>query len=164
MRRLLVIGLGALVLSGCGDTVSPADKKQQDDRAVAMVQAANDEMPPIELVTPDPIQLPDIERFDLYGQACSFAPGTSLGTRVFAREADAFMKIKGDVQRLAADPGARELPMRTRGLYSGTNYSLRLQIEGEGKGPGNYEGSVTLFDKYNRVVYEGTGLAQCKDG
>ena len=32
--------------------------------------------------TPEPILLPDIERYDLYGEVCSYAPGTSLGARV----------------------------------------------------------------------------------
>ena len=85
-----------------------------------------------------------------------------------SREADAFVMIEGEIHRLAADPGSRELPMRTRTLYSGKEYSLRLAIEGEGGGEpetagiADYEGTVTLRDRYGRVVYEGTGLAQCK--
>ena len=27
---------------------------------------------------------------------------------------------------------------------------------------GDYEGSIQLFDRYGRVVYEGTGVSQCK--
>jgi hypothetical protein len=139
-----------------------------------MVEAANDVMPPLKTVTPEPILLPDIERYDLYGQACNYAPGTSLGTRVVAREADAFMKIKGEVVRLAADSGSRELPMRSRTLYSGKEYSLRLEIEEAGgandadaaemvpAGTTSYEGTVQLRDRFGRVIYEGTGLAQCK--
>ena len=159
-----------LVLAGCADEPSPDEQAQSDARDVAMVEAANNVMPPLEQVTPEPILLPDIERFDLYGEACNYAPGTSLGTRVVSREADAFVKIEGDIHRLAADPGSRELPMRTRTLYSGKEYSLRLAIESEGEGGGepeaagtaDYEGTVTLRDRYGRVVYEGTGLAQCK--
>ena len=116
---------------------------------------------------------PDIERFDLYGEACNYAPGTSLGTRVVAREADAFMKIEGEVHRFAADPGSRELPMRTRSLYSGKEYSVRLTMEPSSEteagaaaeadaGVTDYEGGVTLRDRFGRIVYEGVGLAQCK--
>ena len=157
-----------LVLAGCADEPSPDEQAQSDARDVAMVEAANNVMPPLEQVTPEPILLPDIERFDLYGEACNYAPGTSLGTRVVSREADAFVKIEGEIHRLAADPGSRELPMRTRTLYSGKEYSLRLAIEGEGGGEpettgiADYEGTVTLRDRYGRVVYEGTGPAQCK--
>lgn len=155
-----------LVLAGCDVEPTPEELAQADARDVALVEAANDVTPPLKLVTPEPILLPDIERYDLYGMACNYAPGTSLGTRVVSRESDAFVKIEGEVHRFAADPGSRELPMRTRTLYNGKEYSLRLAIDGEAEpesdGTSNYEGSVTLRDRYGRVVYEGTGLAQCK--
>lgn len=179
MRRVTA-GLTLLLLSACGSGMSDEEQAQQEERDIAMVKQANDQRPPVQQVTPDPLLLPDIERHDLYGEACAYAPGTSLGTRVFAREADAFVKIDGEVERFAADPGARELPMRTRSLYNSRNYSLKLQIAGKGEapapaeeqaeqagpppggGPGDYEGTVTLFDKYGRAIYEGTGPVQCK--
>ena len=168
MRRPSVQGLAmaALLLTGCDGGPSPEEQAAADARDVAMVEAANEVMPPLKQVTPDPILYPDIERFDLFGEACNYAPGTSLGTRVVARPSDAFFKIEGSVVRLAADPGSRELPMNTRTLYSGKEYALRLEIKGEGEtaadGSTNYEGSVTLRDEYGRVIYEGSGLAQCK--
>ena len=157
-----------LALAGCDREPTPEEQALEDARDVAMVEAANDVMPPLEQVTPEPILLPDIERWDLYGEACNYAPGTSLGTRVVAREADAFVKIEGEIHRLAADPGSRELPMHTRTLYNGKEYSLRLTMEpqagaeGEDDGTTDYEGTVILRDQWGRVVYEGTGLAQCK--
>jgi len=155
-----------LALAGCGREPTPEEQAMADARDVAMVEAANEVMPPLDEVTPEPILLPDIERFDLYGEACNYAPGTSLGTRVVAREADAFVKIEGEVHRLAADPGSRELPLHTRTLYNGREYSLRLtmmpQDGTEGEETTDYEGSVILRDQWGRVVYEGTGLAQCK--
>ena len=167
MRGRVVIA-ALLTLSACEREPSPEEQAMADARDVAMVEAANDVMPPLEEVTPEPILLPDIERYDLYGEACNYAPGTSLGTRVIAREADAFLNVEGQVVRLAADPGSRELPMHTRTLYSGKEYSLRLAITNESAGEPtpdgatNYEGTVQLRDRYGRVVYEGTGLAQCK--
>jgi len=160
MQRCLVAA-AMLLLAGCERELSPEEQALADARDVAMVKAANDAMPPLEMVTPEPILLPDIERYDLYGEACNYAPGTSFGTRVVAREADAFMKIDGEVHRFAADPGSRELPMRTRSLYNGKEYSVRLSIE-EQDDTTDYEGSVTLRDRFGRVVYEGVGLAQCK--
>lgn len=165
MRKRLAAS-ALLLLAGCQREQTPEDQALADARDVAMVVAANDVMPPLELVTPEPILLPDIERFDLYGEACNYAPGTSLGTRVVAREADAFMKIEGEVHRFAADPGSRELPMRTRSLYNGKEYSVRLSIDEQQQqtegATTDYEGSVTLRDRFGRVVYEGVGLAQCK--
>ena len=167
MRKAL-LGVALLTLAGCGDEPSPEEQAASDARDVAMVEHANEVLPPLKEVTPDPILVPDIERWDLYGEACNYAPGTSLGTRVVAREADAFLKIEGEVVRLAADPGSRELPMHTRTLYSGKEYALRLAIgdtstgEAQSDGATNYEGTVQLRDQYGRVVYEGTGLVQCK--
>lgn len=179
MRRITA-GLALLLLGACGSGISEEEQAQQEERDIAMVKQANDQRPPVQQITPEPILYPDIERYDLYGEACAYAPGTSLGTRVFAREADAFVKIEGEVRRFAADPGARELPMRTRSLYNGRDYVLKLQIAGKGEAPtssdeqadeagippaggaGDYEGTVTIFDQYGRTVYEGTGPVQCK--
>ena len=167
MRQVLVLAGVALLLAGCDDRVSPEEQAAADQRDVALVEAANKAPPPVELVTPEPILLPDIERYDLAGEACSYAPGTSLGARVIAREADAFMKIDGEIERFAADPGARELPMRTRSVYNSKGYSLVLALEedtGESELRTSYEGSVTLRDAHGRVVYEGVGEAQCAGG
>ena len=167
MRRLLMVAGAALALAGCGDELTPEEQAQADERDVAMVEAANKAAPPVQLVTPEPILLPDIERYDLLGEACSYAPGTSLGARVVAREADAFMKIDGEIERFAADPGSRELPMHTRSVYNSKNYSLVLALKedtGEGAQRTSYEGSVTLRDAYGRIVYEGLGEAQCAAG
>jgi len=173
MRQLLVLAGAALLLVSCRDEPSPDERKMADDRDVAMVERANDAAPPLRPVSPEPILLPDIERYDLLGETCSYAPGTSLGARVISREADAFMKIDGDIERFAADPGAPELPAHTRSVYNSKNYSVVLALREasaeQGEKPearttgdrGNYEGSVTLRDAYGRVVYEGTGIAQC---
>lgn len=177
MRRLLAAAGAALVLVGCGESLTPEEQAAADERDIAMVEEANDAMPPVRQVTPEPILLPDIERYDLLGEACSYAPGTSLGARVIAREADAFMKIDGEIERFAADPGARELPMHTRSVYNSKDFSLVLALEQGGAegatgddddvpkpstdGRLNFEGTVTLRDAYGRVVYEGVGLAQC---
>jgi len=167
MRQVLMLAGAALLLTGCRDEAPSGERNAADERAVAMVEAANNAPPPVQLVTPEPILLPDIERYDLLGETCSYAPGTSLGARVIAREADAFMKIEGNIERFAADPGARELPMHTRSVYNSKDYSLVLALRedtGEGEQRASYEGSVTLRDADGRVVYEGTGEAQCVAG
>ena len=167
MRQVLMLAGTALLLAGCGDEVSPEEQAAANERDVAIVEAANKVAPPVQLISPEPILLPDIERYDLLGEACSYAPGTSLGARVIAREADAFMKLDGEIERFAADPGARELPMHTRSVYNSKDFSLVLALRedtGEGEQRASYEGSVTLRDAHGRVVYEGTGEAQCVAG
>jgi hypothetical protein len=155
-----------LLLAGCGEAISPEEQALQDERDVAMVEAANNVAPPLRQITPEPITPADMERYDLFGESCNYAPGTSLGTRIIARESDAFFKVGGEIVRLAADAGSRGLPERTRSLYSGKEYALRLTINNEGEpAPSgaavNYEGSVSVRDAHGREVYEGTGLAQC---
>ena len=165
MRHWGMLAATAVLLAACADEPTPEELARQAERDIALVEQANASMPPLRQVTPEPILYPDVQRHDLLGAACNYAPGTSLGTRVIAREADAFMKIDGTMERLAADPGARELPQRTRSLYNSRNYALRLRINGEGEpdsaGKTTYEGTVTLFDKHGRIIYEGVGLAQC---
>ena len=165
MRRhyIAALTLAAIACSAEPEVVSDADQQ----RLVESVRLANDAKPSIVEVTPEPLLQPDIERWDLYGQACAYAPGTSLGARVIAREGDAFMKIDGELVRFASDSGSRELPMRTYSLYNGRAYSLRLEIADEGEeisvksGPGNYEGTIWLRDRWDRVVYQGSGTVSC---
>ena len=155
----------AVLLAGCGQDLSPAERAAEEERAIALVHKGNAAMPPLREVIPEPILYPDIERHNLSGAGCNYAPGTSLGTRVVARPADAFVKIDGAVQRLAADPGSRELQLGSRSLYIGREYELRLELAGEGAQSGtstvDFEGTVSLRDQYGRVVYQGSGLAQC---
>lgn len=162
MRRFV---LATLLLASCGDGLSPEEQAIQDERDIKLVEETNDTPPPLKPVIPQAIGFPEIEQYDLFGKACNYAPGTSFGTLVVAREADAYMKIDGAMVRFAADPGARELAIRTRSVYNSLGYTLRLELEGEGEQSGpdqtNYEGTVTLRDGYGRVVYEGAGLAQC---
>ena len=166
MRAGLLI-FGVLLVAGCDQGPSPAEQSAEDERIVEMVRAANDEPPPLEEVIPEAIGFPDIEKEDLFGLACSYAPGTSMGARVIARETDAYMKIDGEMVRFAADPGSRELPGNSRSLYNGRTHSLRLEIEGTGsEDPQStevtlYQGTIWLRDRWDRNVYIGSGTVSC---
>jgi hypothetical protein len=162
MRRLALAAF--LLLAACKpDAEERAERNQRD---VEMVQKANNTMPPLEQVAPEAIGYAEMERYDLSGAACNYAPGTSFGTLVIARADDAFMKIRGKIQRFAADPGSRELPQKTRSLYNSKEFSLKLSVNGQGQlVPGqsgaDYDGAVTLYDPHGRVVFEGSGLTRC---
>lgn len=156
-----------LFTSACADQPNEDGTAAQAERAIAQVKAVNSSAPPLEEKVPEAISFPDIEKHDMFGQACAYAPGTSLGARVIAREIDAFVKIDGEVLRLAADPGARAMPGGTRSLYNGATYSLRLTIDSEGRedpvsvGTMLYDGTMYLRDSWDRVVYQGEGLVSC---
>lgn len=156
---------GLLMLSACADDLSADEQAAQDAAIADRVREANDAGPPVEEVVPEAISYADMEANDLLGQACSYAPGTSMGVRVVAREADAYMMIDGELVRFAADPGSRELPANSRTLYNGREYALRLAIddliaEGEIESA-TYEGTIWLYDRLDRVVYTGSGPVNC---
>ncbi|MGB3167075.1 MAG: hypothetical protein WBA68_09915 [Alteraurantiacibacter sp.] len=147
--------ISLLALAACDDGPSAQDQLAQDAAVVERVRQANEEGAPLEPVVPDIITAADRETNDLLGDACMYMPGTSMGERVIAREADAFMKIDGEMVRFAADPGSRPLPANTRTLYNGRGYALRLAVEGNG------EGTVFLYDRFDRTVYTGSGAVDC---
>lgn len=169
MRHLacLPILVPVLFLGACAQEPPPADPGADAERDIAMVEAANRAAPPLRPVVPEAITFADIDEHAIHGKACNVAPGTSLGTRVIAREGDAYIKVEGVVMRLAADAGSPELPGPIFSLYDGREYSLRLAVEGEGRSAGagvgaiNYRGTIDIRDRWGRSVYAGMGLAQC---
>ncbi|MGB3796989.1 MAG: hypothetical protein WA957_11870 [Alteraurantiacibacter sp.] len=159
--RLPVIILAGLAVASCGGDELNQDERAEQDRAVIeKVRNANEAAPPLIEVVPEPILYPDLEANDLFGLACSYAPGTSMGARVIAREADAYVKLDDEMLRFAADPGSRELPAGTRSLYNGREYSLRLEVYDKESGE-LFEGTVWLRDRWDRVIYQGTGAVDC---
>ncbi len=160
-----VIPVFLLLVAACGEAPLEAERESENAALAERVREANEAGPPAEQVVPETIGYPDMEANDLLGLACSYAPGTSMGVRVIARETDAWMKIDGELVRFAADPGSRELPANSRTLYNGRKYSLRLDIgepvaEGEIE-DATYEGTMWLYDRWDRVVYTGSGTANC---
>lgn len=153
------------LLAACQEELSAEEQAALAARDVALVQQAAQMLPPLEPLVPEPILYDDIERHGLYGAGCNYAPGTSLGTRVIAQPEVAYMKIDGEMMRFASDPGAQSLPLGSRSQYDSRHYRLQLSVDGEGAQSGDetvdYEGTVVLRDKYGRIIYEGTGLAQC---
>ena len=190
MGRGIAAALAALTFAGCGQEPTPAELAAEAERDIALVEKGNSALPPLEEIVPEAITYPDIERHDLTGPGCNYAPGTSFGTRVIARESDAVLKIDGSIVRLSPDSGARELLHGSHARYVGREHELNLDLASETDEPGDvpgegtaeptethsdrqdgtpeagtgresYEGTVTLRDEYGRIVYQGTGLAQC---
>ena len=165
--RFLLSGFAFCALSACSGEVPAGEREAQDAAIAESVREANEAGPPLEEVVPETIALSDMEANDLLGLGCAYTPGTSMGVRVIARETDAYMMIEGELARFAADPGSRELPAKSRTLYNGREYSLRLAIDGgdgesddEGEGAGD-EGTIWLYDRLDRLVYTGSGAVDC---
>ena len=159
MRLLAISAL--LVLGACSD--GPSEEERQAD--VAEVEA--NQQPPVEQFEPDPIRYREIEKYDLFGAGCSFAPdGGGLGAVALGLADEGYLKRNGEIVRLAADKGSDELPYLARRKYDGTDYSFTLDLDRESGAPtgdetSDYSGTLTVRDGKDRVVYSSTGIAQC---
>lgn len=157
MRASGAFVLAFLLLAACADQTSPEDQERLDAEAVEMVENANSMEPPLEEIAPDILSDEDMADFDIEGARCIFMPGTNSGARLVTRSLDAFIKLDGDVQRLAADSGSLELEQGTRTLYNGRAYVVRLEMaDGEGR--------IDIRDAWDRVVYSGSGPVDCLAG
>ena len=157
------IAIPTLLLALAACSSEPDEAERQAD--VAEVEA-NQEAP-AEVLELQPILYPDIEKNDLYGAGCSFAPdGGGLGAVALGLADEGYLKRNGEIVRLAADKGSDELPYLARRKYDGTDYSFTLDLDRESGAPtgdetSDYSGTLTVRDGKDRVVYSSTGIAQC---
>lgn len=163
MRRLLFVG--ALALASCGEETSSQNQAEQDARDIALIKKVNRgvAMP----IDPQPILYPEIEKNEIYGASCAFAPdGGGVGAIAIAMADDGYMKIDGKLVRFAADGGSTALPSGARSKYSGRKYAFELTLGGgEGRRAAAeatiYDGQLTVRASNGDTVYEQTGEIQC---
>ncbi|MFA9199692.1 MAG: hypothetical protein ACEQR8_00690 [Cypionkella sp.] len=154
-----------LALAACGDEgPTAAEKARMDDADVAAVKAA--QVPPPTPVTPDKILYPDIERYELFGAGCNFAPAGSMAAVALAQPARGYMKIDGRLESFAPDAGSGDLPLGAKGKYTAGAWSFVLDLaEEEGQQSGtetvNFPAHFILRNQYDQVVYQADGTAQC---
>jgi len=171
MRRAAFL-LPPLLLAGCGGPkLTPEQQEAADRRAIAAVEAAQDI--PAQPVSPEPILTEDIERYDLLGGACRFMPEhgpaatpQGKGALAFVNEGGAYLKVDGEMLRLAPDAGSPELPLGARGRYDGKAYSIILDIaraEGEPSGMEtiDFPARLVLRNARDQTVYAASGIAEC---
>ena len=165
MKALTIMPLMALALAGCGEEKTAQERAAENAAAVAEVEKYQ-EAPP-EMLAPQPILYPDIEKHGLFGAGCNFLPeGGGMGA-VFLGMADgAAMKKGGEILRFAADKGSRNNPLGSWRKYDGKDYSAELEIgQGQGEQVGsetvNFPARLVVRDGKDRVVYESAGTAQC---
>lgn len=154
--------IALLSLSAC-DLTSPEERAAADARDVAAVEAANKRLPPAKALTPQPILFPDIRAASLYDPGCAFvAEGGGLGAIVMTEAKRAAIKPGKDVVILASDPGSTQMPSGTWSRYVGKENALTLTRQSPGSDESNWTGKLVITDAKDQVVYEATGLVQCR--
>lgn len=151
-----------LALSSC-NRPSPEERAAADARDVAAVEAANKQRPPAKLITPQPILFPDIRAASLYAPGCAFvAEGGGLGAIVMTEAKRAAIKPGKDVVILASDPGSTQMPSGTWSRYAGKEHALTLTRLSPGAVDSNWTAKLVITDARDQVVYDATGLVQCR--
>jgi hypothetical protein len=153
----------ALALAACSIEPSAAEKKAADDRAVAQVEAVQRQKPPPRAINPQPILFADIQKFNLFGAGCAFAPGGSIGAVLLTRNTAGFIKLSDGMIRFAADAGSAALPFDTRSHYVGKTMSLSLTRLGDEPADAlRWRARLIVTDTFDQPVYQADGLVQCQ--
>jgi hypothetical protein len=164
MRAALIV-LAALLATSCGkEEPSASEKARMDEADRAAVEAA--QVPPPTPVEPDPIGMPDIEKYDMYGAGCNFAPGKGIAAIALLQEQRAFMKLDGGIVVFAPDAGSGDLPLGAKGKYTAKAWSFVLDLASEEGTQSGYEtidypARLVLRNDHDQIVYQSDGTAQC---
>ena len=164
---LRIFGLGALMLlSGCGQSPTPEEKKRSDAADVAAVEAIQQVAPPIKPITLQPITLAEITAKNLSGAGCSFSTTSAAEPLVLALVGRAVIKFADDTVVLVSDNGGTKLEMGAWEHYVGKEYTLTLKrVPGAGQPVGGestrYAGELTVRDAWDRVIYSAQGPLEC---
>ncbi len=151
----------ALTLVAC------SNEPNEQERAAAVAEVEANRVPPPEELQLEPIRYREIEKNELYGTGCSFAPDGGGMSAVALAMAETGHFLRGDkLITLAADKGSPELPYLARRKYDGAAYSMTLDLdEAEGEQSGeetsDYPATLTIRDASEQVVYRKSGIAQC---
>ena len=150
----------ALTLTAC------SNEQNEEERAAAVAEVEANRIPPPEELQLEPIRYREIEKNELYGTGCSFAPDGGGMSAVALAMAETGHFLRGDkLITLAADKGSPELPYLARRKYDGAAYSMTLDLdEAEGEQSGeetsDYPATLTIRDASEQVVYRKSGIAQ----
>ena len=166
MRRFALTAL--FLLAACGTAEDRDDRAGQDAADVAQIEQAQERHPPVVEVTPEPIAFTDIEQSRFFGAGCAFIPEGHEGYDpvLYTIDQRGLVKLEGELVTLAADAGSAEFPYGTRETYAGRAHSYRLtKGAGEGEVVGEesvgWPGSLTIRDRWDRVVYRSAGKLEC---
>ncbi len=162
MRVKLAIACGvAGMLAACSNGSDPA----RDAADIAEIEAMHD-MPAIKQISPEHISYPDIEKNNLFGVSCGFAPGNSMRVLFLAMDEHGYMKLDDKIVTLAPDKGSAKLPVTGYTHYDGKEFSVTLDLDEvtdaqEGIELTKWRGRMTVRDHKDRITYDKDGLVGC---
>jgi hypothetical protein len=167
MRGWMMAGLAAAVLAGCGEKeISPEEREMDVEKAIAEVEAA--QTPPPDVVTPERITPDERRRSNLSESGCAFAVNNpEVGAQAILQMNVGYMKIGGDMERLAPDAGATDGPSGTKARYAGGRHALLVQFDMDKAVKAGGEGlsvptRIALQDGRGRTVYVAEGTSMCR--
>jgi hypothetical protein len=166
MRYFLILAAGVLALPACKPAESPAQRAQEDAKAIAQVEAANRSYGPPIALNPEQIRAADLDRAGLLDAGCAFTATGQTDPLLVARPKRALMKLSRNLTSFASDPGSPALPLGTWTHYVGKAGSLRIvKAAGDGGlgGQGSLEWDATLIatDEHDRTVFSSPGRLRC---
>lgn len=149
----------AVLLASCS---GPREGGEDIDYAAINEAAEGPGVP----ITPDPITFEDLEKHDLFGAGCYVMHADGENLIFLANDAAAHFILGGDLVTLAPHPGSRDLPYGVSTHYDGRAHSAELAIDAqsealEGTEVANYDGSLTIRDEKERVVFDYSGKVEC---
>ena len=149
------------VLAAC------SSEPTEEERAAAVAEVEAHQTPPAQPLELEAIRYREIEKHELYGTGCSFAPtGGGLAAVALAMPDTGHIIVDGEMLTLAADKGSAELPYLARSKYDGTEHSMELDLDqdaGEEVGAevSDYPATLTIRNARDQIVYNQSGIAQC---
>ena len=146
-----------VALAACGKSMTPAEQKAEDDRAVAQVEATERALPPLRPVSPQPLPRTFVARHAVGSRTCAFVPKGQAATVALTLGARAQLLIDGQPAAFAADTGSTKLPSGAWSHYVGKALALALAQPGAG----SPIAKLVISDPYNRAVYAATGMLRC---
>lgn len=161
MRTLIPALCAMALLAGCDEGSSAA----QDEADIAEIEAMHD-MPAAQAVELERISYTDIEKNNLFGAGCGFAPDGGMAIMFLAQEERGYIKRDGKIEALAPDKGSDALPMPGYVKYDGSEFAIELSLDEErGKSEGientKFPGRMLIRDFKGRTVYEKDGTIGC---
>lgn len=164
MRKLTLIAV--LLVGACGK--DPVQQRREDDQAVAAVNAAQNRLPPLKPLRLQQLTSEDLGRMDDVGSRCTL-PADPTGPaipQIVTMGSYGWIKLDGELIRLAADTSSQPGYGKTWSRYTGKELTLRIEPAESPAAPATAKDvhrlvRLTVRDAWQRVIYETSAWQAC---